>query len=211
MISTWSIACPMILVVDTSIFYHDLENVIDRIDVSLSPDDLDSANGNIGDGERYGLRASASIRLGMLNLPNVLASSRFTVQDSRVRDPILGTDRSMRFNNRGRIELGFRHDIPRWNMNYGLNWNNTFDGQRIFYDLEDIELNAGDPFVFGFVEYVTDNGLTFRLEGRDLTVNKFCRERQRFVGPISSGIIEEIEDFCSSSGRVFAIKINWTF
>jgi len=40
---------------------------------------------------------------------------------------------------------------------------------------------------------------------------EFCRERQRFVGRISSGIVEEIEDQCYSSGSVFSLRVTGTF
>jgi|TARA_B100002003_G_scaffold183925_1_gene172234 hypothetical protein len=198
-------------VVDASIFYHDMENVIERIDVSTSPTQLNSANGNIGDGKRYGLRANASIRLGMINLPNVLTTTRFTVQDSDVTDPFLGISRRTDQYIRGSLEMGFRHDIPRFNMNYGLNWNNRFDGNRKRYDLEDIELQAVDPLWDAFVEAIVFGNVTVRLDARRFIPSIFCRERQRFIGPISDGILEEIEDSCNSSGRTLSLKVTGTF
>jgi hypothetical protein len=198
-------------VVDASIFYHDLENVIERIDVSTSPTQLDSASGNIGDGKRYGLRANASIRLGMINLPNVLTTSRFTLQDSDVTDPFLGISRRTEQYVRGSLEIGFRHDIPRYNMNYGLSWNNRFDDNRKRYDLEDIELSAGDPLWNAFAEIIAFGNMTFRLDARLFIPGKRCQERQRFVGAILDGILEEIEDSCSTSGRTLALKVNGTF
>ena len=199
-------------VVDASLFYHDLENVIERIDVSPSPTDLQSASGNIGDGERYGFRANASLRMGMIGLPNVLTSSRFTLQDSDVTDPFLGISRRTDQYVRGSFEIGFRHDIPSLNMNYGLSWNNRFDGNRKRYDIDDIELSAGDPLWDVFVEIVAFGGITFRLQSnRDLLAGKRCRERQRFVGRTSDNILEEIEDNCSANGRSLTLLINGTF
>jgi outer membrane receptor for ferrienterochelin and colicins len=198
-------------VVSASIFYHDLENVIERIDVSPSPTQLDSANGNIGDGERYGLIANASLRLGIINLPNVLATSRFTLQDSEVTDPFLGISRRTERYPRGSLEMGFRHDLPRYNLNYGLNWNNRFDNNRKRYDLEDIEIDAVDPLWDAFVEVILFGDVTLRLDAKRFIVTHFCRERQRFVGAISSGIIEEIEDSCNASGRTLALKVNGSF
>ena len=46
---------------------------------------------------------------------------------------------------------------------------------------------------------------------RIINNGEFCRERQRFVGRISSGIIEEIEDQCSSTGPTVSLRINGTF
>jgi len=198
-------------VVSGNIFFHDYHDRIERIDVSPSENDLQSANGNIGDGKKYGMNINASIRMRMIDMPNLLVTSRFNVEDSKIRDPFLGVDRRFSFNNRGRLSLGFRHDISKWNMNYGLQWNNSFDGNRKRYDIDDIELSAGDPFVLAFVEVVAFGGTTFRLDAMNFNNAEFCRERQRFVGRISAGILEEIEDQCSSSGRVISLRVNGTF
>jgi len=198
-------------VVDSSIYYHDYSDKIERLDVSPSVDNLQSANGNIGDGILYGMSLNASIRMRMIDMPNLLVTSRLSVEDSKIEDPFLGIDRRFSFNNRGRFSLGFRHDISQWNMNYGMQWNNSFDGNRKRYDIDDIELSAGDPFISAFVEVIAFGDITFRLDATGFNNNHFCRERQRFVGRISDGILEEIEDQCESSGRRISFGVNGTF
>ncbi|MDT8429608.1 MAG: TonB-dependent receptor [Pseudomonadales bacterium] len=199
-------------VVDGTLFWMKHKDVIDRIDVSPSPDNLQSANGNIGDGTMYGLNLNASLRMGLLNMPNLLVTSRFNVQDSEITDPFLGVERRFTNHNRGRLQVGFRHDIPRWNINYGMNWNNRFDGNMKRYDIDDLELLAGDPNVQVFVQIIAAGGTTFRFDARNATNNLSCRERQRFLGAITSGIIEEIEDQCNNNGgRVLSLKISGTF
>lgn len=198
-------------VVDANFFYRDYSDRIERVDVSTSETNLQSANGNIGDGKLYGMNLNASVRMRMIDMPNLLLTSRLNVEDSEVIDPFLGIKRRFMFNNRGRLSLGFRHDISRWNMNYGMQWNNSFDGNRKRYDIDDIELSAGDPFVLAFMEVVAFGGTTFRLDATSFNNSKFCRERQRFVGRISDGILEEIEDQCGGSGRQLSFRVNGTF
>lgn len=198
-------------VVDGDVFWMKHIDVIDRIDISTSPTNLVSTNGNIGDGVMYGLNLSASIRMGMINLPNLLVTSDLNVQDSEITDPFLGTDRRFTNYNRGRLQLGFRHDIPSLRLNYGMNWNNRFDGNMLRTDVDNIEYFAGDPNVQVFLEFVAFNGLTFRFDARNATRNQQCRERHRYDGLISSGIIKEYEDQCGTGGRVVSLKINGTF
>ena len=50
-------------VVNSQFYYRDVEDVIDRVDVSPTPEDLQSARGNIGDGDRYGARQDVHARL----------------------------------------------------------------------------------------------------------------------------------------------------
>ena len=203
---------PKILIAADGCYYATKTiDVIDRVDVSSSPTSLESANGNIGDGKNYGMNMSASIRMRMINMPNLLLTTQFNVQDSNVTDPFLGFDRRFALNDRGRLTLGFRHDIPSLRMNYGLTWNNRFDGGRKRYDIDDIEQTAGDPNVQAFVEWVAFGDITFRFDARNITDNLQCRERHRYLGPITSGIIEEYEDQCGGAGRTLALRVNGTF
>ncbi len=198
-------------VVDANIYYHKHYDKIDRIDVSPSEDDLQSANGNIGEGDMYGMTISGSIRMRMINLPNLLVTSRLNVQDSNIRDPFLGIDRRFARMGRGRFNLGFRHDVPQWNMNYGLEWSNRFDSNEKVYDIDDVADFIGEPNTNAFVQFVDSRGTTYRFDARNATSNLQCRERQRFIGRVASGILEEIEDQCATSGRVVSLKINGTF
>lgn len=198
-------------VVDANIYYHAHHDKIDRIDVSTSPDNPVSASGNIGEGDMYGLTVSGSIRMRMINLPNLLVTSRFNVQDSSITDPFLGIDRRFARFGRGRFNLGFRHDVPQWNMNYGLEWSNRFDDNEKFYDIEDVESYVGEPNTNAFVQFVDSRGITYRFDARNATSNLQCRQRTRFVGHIAANILEEIEDQCATSGRVVSLKINGTF
>ncbi len=198
-------------VIDGDIYYHQHKDRIERIDVTVDESNLQSANGNIGDGEMWGINLGASIRMRWIDMPNLLITSSLNVQDSSIEDPFLGIDRRFQFQNRGRFAVGFRHDVPGLGLNYGAQWNNRFDGNMKRYDIDDIELLAGDPMFNLFVEYADRRGITYRLDSRNTTGGFQCRERQRFVGRISAGILEEIEDSCNTSGRVLSLKINGTF
>jgi len=61
------------------------------------------------------------------------------------------------------------------------------------------------------VQFVDFRGITYRFDARNATSNLQCRERRRYIGRVSAGILEEIEDQCATSGRVVSLKINGTF
>ncbi|NKB32497.1 MAG: hypothetical protein GKR91_05305 [Pseudomonadales bacterium] len=199
-------------VVSGRLYYEDWHDTIERLDVTVDEDNLLSANGNIGDGEKYGIDLNSSIRMRMINMPNLLVTASLNAEDSKIIDPFLGIERRMLGSFRGRNTLGFRHDITGLNLNYGLFWSNLWDGNRIRYDIDDIELSAGDPFWSGFVEWVSPSNITVRLDASRIINNgEFCRERQRFVGRISAGILEEIEDQCQTSGPTVSLRVTGTF
>jgi outer membrane receptor for ferrienterochelin and colicin len=200
-------------VLSSGVFYRDIEDVIDRIDITADPDRPQSARGNIGDGERWGLNLNASTRLGFVGLPNALVTANMSLQDSEIIDPFLGTERRLRNNGRGFAGLGYRHDLLAWNMNYGFNFANPFNGGsgRTFIDVDDIEIEENEPNLTLFVEKQAFGGTTFRLEAQNSLDSVRCRERIRFDGKTVDGIVEEIENSCNGSGRKFALKVRRTF
>ena len=119
-------------VLNSNLFYHDLEDVIDKINVSTAKS-IQSANGNIGDGKRYGGSFDASLRLASFNLPQLLLTSRIEVEDGAVADPFLSIDRRLLRQGRGQYRYGFRHDMASRNVNYGINVSGSFEGGSIVY------------------------------------------------------------------------------
>ncbi len=200
-------------VLNTELFYHDLSDVIDRVDVSPSPDELVSARGNIGDAIRYGLNTSVSSRLGYIGLPSALLTLGFSVSDSEVTDPFLGVERRLRWNNRWFGRSSFRHDITDWGFSYGVNYfvSSQEGTARTTFDIIDIERQYQDYGLSLFAEKKAFGGMTFRLNVRDANDRLNCRERIRFDGAMVNGIVEEIENYCSGRGPVYSLSVRHTF
>jgi len=198
-------------VVSANLYQHHHKDFKQRIDVSTSEDNLESAVGNIGRGNMYVLDLKGSIRMSMFNMPNLLVTSQLSVRDSSVYDPLLDDERSFNNYHRGQFDIGFRHDIPEWRLNYGLNWNNRFDGDFKSWDIDKIEEYSQDPWATAFVEWIGFGDLTFRFDVRNLTDQPQCRLRERYDGRISAGIISEVEDRCSNTGRVLTFRMSGNF
>ena len=198
-------------VVSSNIYYHDLEDVIDRVDVSTLTT-IQSANGNIGDGERYGLSLNGSLRLSVMDQPGILVTAGLDLESSSVTDPFLGIDRRLNRQGRGSYSLGFRHDMPARDINYGFTYNNSIlDGRKVF-DIDRIESYNSDAFSILFLEYQGWEGMTLRFEATNPHESERCRVRLRYNdGTIASGVLSEIEDSCSHTGEKYAIKIRGTF
>ena len=197
--------------VSANLYKHHHKDFLQRIDVSPSADDIRSANGNIGTGDMWVFDVKASIRLKMFDLPNVLVTGRASVKDSEITDPFLGTERSFNNFNRGNVNLGFRHDILKWSMNWGADLRYSIDGDTKRWDIDDVEATHADPFVTAFLEVIAFDDITFRLDISNLTEVEMCRDRTRYVGNIRDQILEEIEYNCNGSGRVLAFKVSGTF
>lgn len=200
-------------VLNSEFYYRDIQDVIDRVDVSTGPDDLQSARGNIGDANRYGMNLDTSTRLGFVGLPSALLSLGLSVQDSQVTDPFLGTERRLRHNSRWFGRASFRQDVTKWDMSYGFNYfNSAQDGDaRTQIDIIDIEKEISDYGLSFFVEKKAFNGITVRLDVQNANDPMRCRERTRFLGATIGGMVEEVEDYCSGSGVKYALKVRHTF
>lgn len=198
-------------VLSADFFYNQHHDVIERIDVSSSPTKLQSANGNIGDGWEQGVNLTASIRMGMFNLPNLLVTSTLNVQDSEVTDPFLGIKRRFQSFQRGRFTTTFRHDIPALRANWGMQYFDRIDGGMSRYDIDNIEKALGEPSVNLFVEYIDRRGITYRFDANSLTNGLQFRDRYRYLGRTSAGILSEIETQNTAQGTSFSFKISGTF
>ncbi|MEX0619023.1 MAG: TonB-dependent receptor [Pseudohongiellaceae bacterium] len=200
-------------VLNSRVFYRDIEDYIDRVDVTVDPQDPLSARGNIGDAERYGIDLDVSTRLGFIGLSDALLTTGLAVSDSRVTDPFLGIERRTSNNGRGFARLGFRHDLPALGMNYGFNYGHPLNGGsgRESIDIIDIEVDRNEPQLNLFLEKQAFNDLTFRFDIQNALDNPNCRERTRFDGLTVDGVVDEIEKSCSRNGQKFALKVRTTF
>jgi outer membrane receptor protein involved in Fe transport len=196
-------------VINTNFFYHDLEDLIEKVDVSTQTRIL-SANGNIGDGERYGVNIDSSLRLSFIAQPEMLLTAGLSLEDSSVSDPFLGIDRRISRQGRGSINFGFRHDLPSRSLNWGFNIRHNISGNNIVYDIDKTEEYDSDDFLRTWVEMIGWGGLTYRFETMDN--GERCRLRSRYInGTIGTGLLNEMEKSCSTAGLKLALKIRGTF
>ena len=193
-------------------FYYDYDNKIGRIDVSPSDDDLQATNGNVGSAAAYGLITNASVRLGFLGLPTALVTGSLTLQESEFHnDPFAPKEHGFPPYDRGGYRLGFRHDVPERNLNYGVNYFTRINGNRTFFDIDNRFEFVIPSNLSAFVEIVGFAGLTYRLEATNLGDAEVCQERRRYDGRLLNDILKEVEFNCTKYGRQFAFKIRGTF
>ena len=198
-------------VLNSRLFYYDVGNSIDRIDISTSPTRLATTNGNVGDGKVLGLNLNASIRLGFLNLPQAVVTAGLLVQDSSIYAPMIAKKRKVVPFDRGNVRFGFRHDMPSKNFNYGFNYRDGIDGNRPFYDINNVIFIGSNSNLSLFAEKVGVGAFTYRFEADNLLDHENCRERRRFNGYLRDGDIREIERFCTTTGVQFTFKVRATF
>jgi len=198
-------------VLNSRLFYYDIDNTIGRIDISPSPTKVASTNGNVGNGKVVGLNLDASIRLGMIGLPQGLLTAGALVQDSYIDDPLIARERKVVPYDRGNFRLGFRHDLPALSMNYGFNYRDGIDGNRPFWDIDNVLYIGSSSNLTVFAEKVGFAGLSYRFEAINLLDHESCRERRRYAGYLRDNVLKEIERACSQNGLQLSFKVRGTF
>ncbi len=197
---------------NTRLFYYDWDNKIGKIDISPSVKNLQSTNGNIGPAVAYGLISNASLRLGFLGLPQALVTASLTMQSAKFEDdPFVPYSHRFPPYDRGSLRVTYRHDLPAWNMSYGVTYNGRAHDGRYIYENDSRFTWIIPTNLSAFVEMVGFAGLTYRLEGSNLADFEACAMRRRYDGYMRDGILKEIENNCSTTGMQVAFKVRGTF
>jgi outer membrane receptor for ferrienterochelin and colicin len=207
-------------VLNSRFFYYDVRDSIGKVDISPDPQNLLSANGNVGDGKVFGLYLNASIRLGFLNLPQAVITAGLNLEDAYIYDPLIAKKRTIIPFDRGGFRLGYRQDIPEKNLSFGLNYQEGFGemggtgGNRVQYDIDNVVFYSGgkmQPNLTFFAEKVGLANLTYRFEINNALDSENCMLRKRYNGYLRDRDLIEIENPCYTTGAEFVLKVRSTF
>lgn len=192
-------------------FHYEYDNKIGKVNIS-TPTVVQSTNGNVGSAAAYGFTLNGSVKLGMIGLAQALLTASATIQESEFHnDPLIRSEHGFAPYDRGNYRVSYRHDLPQYQMNYGLTYIGRWQGGRILYDVDN-RYNLALPHDLTFyVEKVGFAGLTYRFEAVNLTDHETCPKRVRYDGNILNEIAKEYEHACSTNGRRFAFKIRGNF
>lgn len=198
-------------VLNSRLFYYDIDNAIGKIDITPAGKPVASTNGNVGNGKVLGLNLDASIRLGMIGLPQALLTAGVLVQSSAIDDPLIARERRVVPYDRGNFRLGFRHELTALSMSYGFNYRDGINGNRPFWDIDNVLYIGSSSNLTVFAEKVGFGGLSYRFEAINLMDFESCRERRRYAGYIRDNVLSEIERSCTQNGVQLAFKVRGTF
>ncbi|MDA0688414.1 MAG: TonB-dependent receptor plug domain-containing protein [Proteobacteria bacterium] len=196
-------------VVSARAWLWDVTDAIGRVDATRPGEPLVSAAGNIGDGEVRALQINASYRF----TPNLLVSGTSLMRASEATDPFLGITRRLVPNDRGYQSVAVRHNLPRWNLNYGIDYLDAPQGNRPLYDINRIDhLDSREDLSF-FIERNSIGRLNLlaRFDIRNSLDRGMCSDRFRFNDRLSIGTISEVERRCNERGSQYVVQLRGTF
>ena len=155
------------------------------------------------------MQINASFRV----TPNLLISGTSMMRASEVIDPFTNAARRLVPNDRGFQTIAVRHNLPQWNLNYGIDYFDAPQGNRPLFDI-----NRGDPLdnredLSFFVERnsISSLNLLARFEIRNSLDRGMCSDRFRYDDIISTGSIIEVERRCNERGSLYVLQLRGTF
>ena len=181
----------------------DLVDIVPIGPVGESPGNLDGAR-------RYGVETINTIELAPLGFKGARLDLKMLVQKSRVIDPLTQQVRPISNTLKFGSELGFRHDIARSDLAWGINANHN----RLtdYYRLGEVGLGYEGPTFLGvFVEHKDVLGLTVRASASNLLGARTVLERTVWTGRRSNSAVAFTESRSREIGLIFSLLVRGNF
>lgn len=185
--------------------YRRIRDVITKIEVAPGV----SGVGNASKAWLNEASIEASVRFDILEDADFLIEPRLRHRAGQIVDPIIG--QRLRIEDKARIIFNteFRHDISRYGLSYGGEFNLFLDW--FFRDVDEILRNEGRIMMDFFLEKTVFGGLTARFEAQNLFNPNTGRIRTLFEDTRRTGIIDfrEFRDLRRGRTFVFALRGNF--
>lgn len=199
--------------------HEDITDVVDLlpflVDVDTDDDGIDDAQrlvagpGNIGDGKNDTIALNLTLGLKELGIPGGELKFETEWRNSEVTDPLTGEKRRISGQRPDNLEVSYRHDLPQWNLTYGLAWYRGWEED--YYYLEEIQNLRLHDFSSAFVEWKPDPGFTLRADLQNMDPYKFTIQRQVFAGPRDASPLDYIENERRNSQILGRLTLRWSF
>jgi TonB dependent receptor len=197
-------------VVTLSAFHDEVEAVQDQIPIA----GLFDAPGNIGDGQRTGMRLDATAPLDMLGLPGGELRLKGMMQESRVTDPVTGESRRFSDEPDWSYSVDLRQALPDLKLAWGALYERADDVDQ--YRLRELRNTGWAEANFDlYVETTAFAGLLVRLTVADILLPEEIRQRQFFTPDRGvSALPSSVETRTATGGfgtRSVAVRVSGRF
>jgi len=180
------------------------ENLVqDYVTIVPLPEGGESV-GNVDSATKRGIELTGTMNLDPLGLAGAKLDANVRLQDSTVIDPVSRLPRSFNYSERQYYKLDFRHDIPRSDLAWGVEFRHTEFAP--YSRLAEQGYNFSIQTFGGlFVEHKNVMGLTMRARMANMLGGSSVLRRTVYSGPRDKAPIAFTED------RVGQVGFFWNF
>lgn len=168
------------------------------------------AVGNIGDGRVEFGQVRLTLPFDRLGVKNALLTTRASITDSHVTDPLTGQDRAFRNTVRFSCGISFSHDLFGGKFTYGGShgcdvdrFTNYRTGEARFY--------RGEPFVSAYAIWKPRRNLTLQVDAGNITDAGSDVVRDLYTGPRNTAPLAFREERRLKQGRYVYLQVRRTF
>jgi hypothetical protein len=162
---------------------------------------------NAGEADFWGLIGSTNVPLNWL-VEGAKIKANATLSASRFLDPLTGAERDVNGLATPTIDVEFRHDIEGEPWAWGLRY--TAATEVVYYYVGEVDAQPSSERYGAFVETVLDDGLKFVLTLREITTQRWERERS-FFEPDRGGTLVRTEHRWNTRGTFVNLTASATF
>jgi len=182
----------------------DIEDVVD-----LVPIEDFAAPGNIGDGTREELEIILSLPLESIGPGLGRLQLSGTWRESDVTDPVTGENRGISGEPGFQGDVLYTLDFPALNSTFGMRGELT--SKETSYRLEQITATRNENYWRVYWDWRAASNLFYRFQIENPTSRDRWRNRIRYDGLRSDGIIESREKRSAILDPMLVIRVQWTF
>lgn len=197
-------------VVVVSAFHDRISAVQDQVPIAGQFD----GPGNIGKGQRTGVKADITAPLDALGVPRGELRLNGTIQRTRATDPTTGLKRRLSEETEWTYSIDFRQPIPSLKLLWGVFYERA-DSTRLFR-LKELRSNAWDrPSIDLFVETTAIKDVLVRFTVADVLRPKDVRERRFYTPdrsrPANLSSIERRDAIGAYGTRSYTVRVSGRF
>lgn len=185
-----------------------IAGLLDSMPVTLNGRTFNTT-GNVGNGRRDVWEASLVLPLDNLGLAGLTLQASGELRETRMRDLVTGTLRGFSGSEPHGGEIGFTHDLPQWNLRWGMEF--EAHAYATDYRIDEVSRSFNPSSLEAFVEYKPSPDWTLRLFGQDLTKIPYRRERLVYGGLRNIAALSYREVRQLNNGALYGFNIQYNF
>lgn len=202
------------------LFYRDLTDYIELVNfteftdadgVDIAREELVpiSKSGNIPTARSYGIKASGSLRLGFVGVPEAVISVDYVYDNTDVIDQFSGIHRPFKWKAPHEFKFNFRHDVTKWGMSYGAK--GTIKGRSGRHEINEVASTYNGDNYQVFVEKKIWNDFKLILLFEHITPLKYTTDVKIYNDHIRYNDLAQLETGNWIFVKEYSIQLQGTF
>jgi outer membrane receptor for ferrienterochelin and colicins len=187
-------------------FYNRIDDIIDVIPIGIDGEGV----GNLPRATLHGMESISTLQFDPMGWTGAKLDVTLGFSKARVKDPLTGDMRSTSGNRTRWVSMALRHDIPRTDLAWGLNYD--YEHYAPYYRLTEVfESWEGPNWLSAYVEHKDVMGLTVRAQVINILNARHRLDRTVYEGYRTSNPVALRQHNNQLIGPIFSLLVKGSF